>query len=82
MSAEIRLIAGLGNPGPDYAATRHNAGYWLVERLALDRGGDFSARARLNSSLARVTIDGRDCRLMKPACYMNLSGSPVRMVLD
>ena len=69
----IRLIAGLGNPGPDYAATRHNAGFWFVDALARKVGATFAHESRFAGEVARAG----DLRLVKPMTYMNLSGRAV-----
>ncbi len=74
----IRLIVGLGNPGPRYADTRHNAGFWFVERLADDLGGSFRAESRFEGEVARVMIDGAQCNLLKPLTFMNKSGNAVQ----
>jgi PTH1 family peptidyl-tRNA hydrolase len=70
----IRVICGLGNPGPEYAATRHNVGWWLVDHLAAEWG--FSPWRRDGG--ARVAIgrfEGVEVRLMEPTTYMNRSGN-------
>ena len=77
-----KLIVGLGNPGPEYALTRHNVGFAAVDLLAERLGQAF----RLRGGSCAV-VDGRDRRvapflLLKPLTYMNLSGSPLRKVLD
>lgn len=76
----IRLIVGLGNPGPDYAATRHNVGFWFVDDLAAAHGGVFRAEGKFHGELCRLTIGGADLRLLKPATYMNRSGQSVAAV--
>ncbi len=76
----IRLVVGLGNPGPDYALTRHNAGFWLVDRLADDHHGAFRAEGKFHGALARISVGGQDLRLLKPATYMNHSGRAVAAV--
>lgn len=76
----IRLIVGLGNPGPDYAATRHNVGFWFVDDLAAAHGGVFRAEGKFHGELCRLTIGGADVRLLKPATYMNRSGQSVAAV--
>lgn len=75
--AGIRLVAGLGNPGERYAATRHNVGFWFVEELAARAATTFSAQAKLHGALARVTLAGHELRLLKPDTYMNHSGRAV-----
>lgn len=76
----IRLIVGLGNPGPNYEGTRHNAGFWLVDRLVADYHGEFRAEAKFHGMLARITVAGQDLRLLKPATFMNHSGRSVAAV--
>jgi PTH1 family peptidyl-tRNA hydrolase len=77
----LKLVVGLGNPGPEYARTRHNAGFWLVDELARRHGGVFRAEAKHQGELARVSIGGEDMWLLKPMCFMNRSGGPVSSVL-
>ena len=76
----IRLIVGLGNPGPDYAQTRHNVGFWFVDDLAAAYGGVFRAEGKFHGELCRLTIGGADVRLLKPTTYMNRSGQSVAAV--
>lgn len=76
-SPGIRLIVGLGNPGPDYAATRHNVGYWFVDALAAAHGGGFRSEAKFHGELCRLSFGGADLRLLKPTTYMNRSGQSV-----
>ncbi len=76
----IRLIVGLGNPGAEYAATRHNVGFWWVDALAAAHGQSFKAEGKFHGELARVPIRGKDLRLLKPATYMNRSGQSVGAV--
>jgi PTH1 family peptidyl-tRNA hydrolase len=77
MGTEIDLIVGLGNPGPEYAATRHNAGFWFVDFLAREHGGSFGSERKLHGESAEVRIAGRRIRLLKPMTYMNHSGRAV-----
>ena len=77
MGTPIDLIAGLGNPGPEYEATRHNAGFWFVDLLASTHGGRFSRDKKLQGETAEIAIAGRRIRLLKPMTYMNLSGQSV-----
>lgn len=76
----IRLVVGLGNPGPDYASTRHNVGFWFADALAAAHGGGFRAEGKFHGELCRVTIAGADLRLLKPSTYMNRSGQSVAAV--
>lgn len=71
----IRLIAGLGNPGPEYEQTRHNAGFWLVDQLAGARG--LSREARFHALAGKTVIGGADVWLLEPQTYMNRSGQSV-----
>ena len=77
MGTHIDLIVGLGNPGAEYEATRHNAGFWFVDLLASEHGGRFSPQRKLQGELTEVTIAGQRIRLLKPMTYMNLSGQSV-----
>ena len=77
----IKLIVGLGNPGAEYARTRHNAGFWLVDELARRHGGTFRHEGKHQAELARVRIGGEDIWLAKPMTFMNRSGGPVSSVL-
>jgi PTH1 family peptidyl-tRNA hydrolase len=77
MGTPIDLIVGLGNPGPEYEATRHNAGFWFVDLLAREHGGTFSRERKLHGEAAEIVIAGSRIRLLKPMTYMNLSGQSV-----
>jgi len=74
----IQLIVGLGNPGEEYARTRHNAGFWLLDVLAARHGGRFRVERKFNAELAMLSIAGNDVRLLKPATFMNRSGQPIQ----
>jgi PTH1 family peptidyl-tRNA hydrolase len=78
MGTEIDLIVGLGNPGPEYQATRHNAGFWFADLLAREHGGRFAAERKLKGDVADVRIAGRRVRLLKPMTQMNSSGESVQ----
>ena len=69
----IRLVAGLGNPGRQYTATRHNAGFWFADALAAQLGTAMAYEARFDSEMAKKG----DVRLAKPLTYMNDSGRAV-----
>jgi PTH1 family peptidyl-tRNA hydrolase len=76
-----RLIVGLGNPGRDYARTRHNAGFLLVERLAERWQAAWRTDASLQVRTAEADREGRRCWLAQPLTYMNCSGVAVAALL-
>ena len=76
----LKLIVGLGNPGTEYARTRHNAGFQLLDELARRHGAVFRSEPRHRAELARAHIAGEDLWLLKPMSYMNHSGDPTRSV--
>lgn len=78
----LRAIVGLGNPGPQYEQTLHNAGFWFVDRLARRYGGQFRAEAKFFGEACKVVIGGRDVWLLKPATFMNRSGRSVSALLN
>jgi PTH1 family peptidyl-tRNA hydrolase len=75
--APIRMIVGLGNPGSDYANTRHNAGQDFVERLAHQQSSPLSASPKFFGFSSQAFISNRDVRLLVPTTYMNKSGQAV-----
>ncbi|WP_459615687.1 aminoacyl-tRNA hydrolase [Bordetella sp. 2513F-2] len=77
MTAPIRLIVGLGNPGPEYETTRHNAGFWLADQLADDLRASFAFEKAFFGQVAKARRDGENLLLLKPATYMNRSGQAV-----
>ena len=75
--SSISLIVGLGNPGKEYAQTRHNAGFWFVERIAEKYGITLKADPKFFGISGRGNIEGQDVRLLLPTTFMNLSGKSV-----
>ncbi|ATQ73886.1 aminoacyl-tRNA hydrolase [Massilia violaceinigra] len=74
----IRLIVGLGNPGPEYEQTRHNAGFWLVDNLANSLPGcRLQRETRFNAFVAKTSVAGHEVFLLEPQTYMNRSGQSV-----
>ena len=73
----IRLIVGLGNPGKEYAATRHNAGFWFLEELARKAGASLRPEMRFHGLAARAHLHGQEIWLLAPQTYMNVSGQAV-----
>jgi len=74
----IRLIVGLGNPGPEYEQTRHNAGFWLVDILANSLPGcRLQRESRFNAFVAKTSIAAQEVWLCEPQTFMNRSGQSV-----
>ncbi|HLY52409.1 MAG TPA: aminoacyl-tRNA hydrolase [Steroidobacteraceae bacterium] len=76
----LKLIVGLGNPGTEYARTRHNAGFQFADELAARHGAAFRSEPRHRGELARARIGDAQLWLLKPMNYMNNSGDAVRSV--
>lgn len=78
MSTPIKLIVGLGNPGPEYDKTRHNAGFWLVEQLADKFDVSLSKAPKFSALSGKFTLDAKVYQLLMPNNYMNHSGQSVQ----
>ena len=76
----VRVIAGLGNPGPRYDGTRHNIGFSAVERLAARHAASWKTENRLRAQTASIVLDGKPVLLSKPQTFMNASGKAVAAV--
>ena len=76
----IKLIVGLGNPGREYAETRHNAGALFVEALARKQASPLKADSKFAGLSTRINLDGNDIRLLIPTTYMNRSGQAVAAI--
>lgn len=75
--SQIKAIIGLGNPGDNYAATRHNAGAWLVEILAQQAGTELRTEKKFHGLYAKVVLEGHELHLLNPTTFMNRSGAAV-----
>jgi PTH1 family peptidyl-tRNA hydrolase len=73
----IRLFAGLGNPGPQYEATRHNAGFWWIDQIAREVGAQPSSEAKFFGKAARFKSFEQEAWLLQPMTFMNASGRSV-----
>lgn len=73
----IKLFVGLGNPGPEYEATRHNAGFWWIDALSRELKAPLSLDKNYHGQVARTTLNGQTVWLLKPLTFMNLSGKSV-----
>jgi PTH1 family peptidyl-tRNA hydrolase len=73
----MKLIVGLGNPGPEYERTRHNAGWMAIDRLARRHAPSQTPRGRFSAVTVEAIIGGQKCLLLKPTTFMNRSGRSV-----
>jgi peptidyl-tRNA hydrolase, PTH1 family len=78
----LKMIVGLGNPGPEHLLTRHNAGFWFVDALAARLGGRFRSHTRFQGEICRAQLGSREITLLKPTTYMNRSGLAIRSLAD
>ncbi len=79
--AGLRLIVGFGNPGPEHAEDRHNAGFRLIDALAESHRAVLRPEGKLHGNACQIEIDGQAVRLLKPSTYMNRSGLAVGTAL-
>ena len=77
----MKIVVGLGNPGAEYARTRHNVGFMIVDKLARRHAAQ-GTKKRFRSELAEVVVGGQKVVLVKPQTYMNLSGHAVREAVN
>lgn len=82
MAQDILMVVGLGNPGPDYANTRHNAGALFVEALARETGQSLRPEKKYHGLYARIQLQGLDLHLLTPSTYMNRSGLSIKALAD
>jgi PTH1 family peptidyl-tRNA hydrolase len=73
---------GLGNPGPKYSDTRHNAGFWFVRHLLSRTGVSLQTKSKLSAETARATLLGHPVVLARPTTFMNRCGQSVRAIMD
>lgn len=76
----FHLIVGLGNPGAEYAHTRHNAGAWLIARLAEHFQTTLRHESKFKAQVARINSNDQECWLLIPNTFMNLSGQAVHAI--
>ena len=82
MAQDILMVVGLGNPGPDYANTRHNAGALFVEALARETGQSLRPEKKFDGLYDRIQLQGLDLHLLNPSTYMNRSGLSIKALAD
>lgn len=78
----MNLIIGLGNIGSKYEFTRHNAGFMVVDYLAINNSESFKENSKLKSLITKIKLNNEDVLLVKPTTYMNLSGEAYRAIID
>lgn len=78
----LKIIVGLGNPGPEHLLTRHNAGFWFVDALAAKAGARFRSHTKFQGEICRTQLSGAEVTLLKPMTYMNRSGLAIRSLFD
>lgn len=78
MQANLQMIVGLGNPGPQYENTRHNAGAWFIQALADKYNATLKLETKFTGFYGTATIAGQNCKLLIPTTFMNLSGQAVQ----
>lgn len=77
IASPIQLIVGLGNPGPEYVNTRHNAGFWFVNHLCEQQRASLAIETKFKGHVATITFPGNAIRALLPMTYMNRSGQSV-----
>lgn len=82
MPSNFQLIAGLGNPGKEYAATRHNAGAWWLHKLCALHNATLQQANKFHSLVATLTINGDKLYCLLPTTYMNLSGKALASIAN
>ena len=78
----MKLVAGLGNIGEKYCFTRHNAGFMVVDKMAMNHDVSFKEDKKLKCFIAKFKYNGEDIILIKPTTFMNLSGDSVQLVMN
>ncbi len=81
-SIDLKVIVGLGNPGPKYSETRHNAGFWFIEQVARKYSAAFRADKKFHGDVAKISLEGKEIWLLKPATFMNRSGLAVQSLMS
>jgi PTH1 family peptidyl-tRNA hydrolase len=81
-SIDLKVIVGLGNPGPKYTETRHNAGFWFIEEVARKYSATFRSEKKFHGEVAKISLEGKEIWLLKPGTFMNRSGLAVQSLLS
>ena len=81
-SIDLKVIVGLGNPGPKYTETRHNAGFWFIEQVAREYSAAFRPDKKFHGDVAKISLEGKEIWLLKPTTFMNRSGLAVQSLMS
>jgi PTH1 family peptidyl-tRNA hydrolase len=77
MATAVSAVVGLGNPGSEYAQTRHNVGFWFIDLLSRQQGAALRADRKLHGEAGSIRLEAQELRLLKPATFVNRSGQAV-----
>jgi PTH1 family peptidyl-tRNA hydrolase len=78
----MKLIFAQGNPGKEYASTRHNVGFFLIDQYAHQYGGEFNLKTKFHAEIAEMTVEGEKVILAKPTTFYNETGRAARALVD
>ena len=81
-SIDLKVIVGLGNPGPKYTETRHNAGFWFIDEVARKYSATLRPDKKFHGEVAKISLEGKDIWLLKPDTFMNRSGLAVQSLMS
>jgi PTH1 family peptidyl-tRNA hydrolase len=81
-SIDLKVIVGLGNPGPKYTETRHNAGFWFIDEVARKYSATLRPEKKFHGEVAKISLEGKDIWLLKPDTFMNRSGLAVQSLMS
>jgi len=78
----MKIILAQGNPGAQYAGTRHNVGFFMIDKFTKSHGADFIPRPKFHASIAEISVNGEKILLVKPTTFYNETGQTARALLD
>ena len=81
-SIDLKVIVGLGNPGPKYTETRHNAGFWFIDEVAHKYSATLRPEKKFHGEVAKISLEGKEIWLLKPDTFMNRSGLSVQSLMS
>lgn len=78
----MKLVVGLGNPGSQYARTRHNIGFMIIDEIAASHGATWKLEKKMQAEMAEITLEDEKIILAKPQTFMNLSGESIQKIIQ